>query len=129
MSIVATCAPYLLRRFVMSTGAEFAQLAMNYIFEASTESLKNISKDVVENIQKAFEQLSKRIHSQAKAKELTESFMLKIGMVFVSTDNLERKLNGVTILSEIARKIRNNQFDKTTKKELAEMIEKDGIIE
>lgn len=55
--------------------------------------------------------------------------MLKIGMVFVSTDNLERKLNGVTILSEIARKIRNNQFDKTTKKELADMIEKDGIIE
>ena len=55
MSIVATSAPYFLRRFVMSTGAEFASLAMSYVLEASTESLKNISKDVVENIQKAFD--------------------------------------------------------------------------
>ena len=129
MSILASSCPYLLRRFVMSTGKDLAELGMRYIFEAPTESLKNMSREVVESIYKAFEHLARRIYTVDKAKELTENFLLKVGMIFISTDNLERKLNGVTILSDIARKIKVRDFDRLTKRELAEIIEKDNILE
>ena len=129
MSIFANTAPYLLNRFVKTTGREFAQLALDYVLDMPAEGLRTLSKEVVDNIQKGIEQLSRRIFSEEESRRKSESFMLRIALIFVSTDNLERKIHGVTILGEIMKRIKTNKFDTVDKADLIKMIEKENILE
>jgi CTP:phosphocholine cytidylyltransferase-like protein len=129
MNIMANVAPFLLNRFVQKEGIVFAEAAFKYVIESPVENLRNLSKEIVEAIYKGFDQLAKRIYSQEKAKEKSEDFLLKVASIFMSTDNLERKLHGVTILADIYKKIKAKEFEKVTKKDLATLIEKDGLIE
>lgn len=129
MSILSKTAPYLLNRFVQTTGRKFAKLALNYVLNAPVENLKNLSKEVIESIHKGIEQLTRRVMTEEESKKKSESFMLRVAMIFVSTDNLERKIHGVSILGDIAKRIKGNRFDTLGKKEFTAMIEKDNILE
>ena len=128
MNILSNTAPYLLNRFVLSTGREFAELSLMYVLEAPADNLRILSKEVVENIYKGIEQLTKRIFSQEESRNMTESFMLRVAMIFVGTDNLERKIHGVSILGDIVKKIKGKKFDMIGKKDLTEMIDKGSIL-
>ena len=129
MNIMSNTSPFLLNRCIQKEGIVFAEYAFRYVLEGPTDNLRNLSKEIVECIYKGFEQLSKRIYSQEKAKEKSEDFLLRVASIFMSTDNLERKLHGVTILGDIYRKIKAKEFEKVTKKDLADLIEKDGLME
>ena len=124
MSIVSNATPYLLGRFLRTEGRLFAEMAHKFVLDAPAENLRNLSKEIVENIYKGFDQLAKRIYSQEKAQELTEHFLLRVATIFISTDNLERKLHGVTILSDIYKKIKSKEFERVTKADLTALIEK-----
>lgn len=129
MSIISKTAPYLLNRFVQTTGTTFANLALSYVLNAPVENLKNLSKEVIESIHRGIEQLTRRVMTEDESKQKSESFMLRVAMIFVSTDNLERKIHGVSILGDISKRIKGNRFDTLGKKEFTDMIQKENILE
>ena len=124
MNIISNCCPYLLGRFMRTDGKDFAQIALSFVLDAPAENIRNLSKEIMENIYKGFEQLAKRIYPQEKAQEYTEHFLLRVATIFISTDNLERKLHGVTILSEIFKKIKSKEFERITRKDLTDLLQK-----
>jgi hypothetical protein len=129
MSILANTSPYLLTRFVASKGQEFAQMGLDFVLDMPADGLRGLSKETVDNIQKAVEQLSRRVCTEEESRRKSESFMLKIALIFVSTDNLERKIHGVTILGDIMKRLKSNKSDSAQKDSLTSMIEKENILE
>lgn len=129
MSILSNTAPYLVTRFVAGKGLEFAQMGLDFVLDMPAEGLRGLSKETVDNIQKAVEQLTRRVCSEEESRRKSESFMLKVALIFVSTDNLERKIHGVTILGDIMKRAKVDKFDSVQKESLVEMVDKENILE
>jgi hypothetical protein len=129
MNIISNTAPYLLNSFVLSYGKAIIEMAIKYVLEASAENIRHLTKEIVECIYKGVEELSKRVYSVDKSKEITERFFFRIALIFINTDFLERKLHGVTILGEIFKNIKKNEFEKITRTDITKLIEKENVLE
>lgn len=129
MSILANTSYYLLTRFVAGKGQEFAQMGLDFVQEMPAEGLRSLSKETVDNIQKAVELLTKRVCTEEESRLRCESFMLKIALIFVSTDNLERKIHGVSILGDIMKRIKLRKTSSFEKMEVIKLVEKGNILE
>jgi hypothetical protein len=129
MNIISNTAPYLLNSFILSYGKGIIEMAIKYVLEATSENIRHLTKEIVECIYKGVEELSKRVYSLDKSKEITERFLFRIALIFINTDFLERKLHGVTILGEIFKNIKKNEFEKITRGDITRLIEKESVLE
>jgi hypothetical protein len=129
MSIIDTISPYLLSRVIDKYAEGLIEFITNYLLKSPIEVVKAFSTDIIKSAYNAVQTLAKRTYYYEKASEIYEYFFLKIAIICIKTDFLERKLNGVSFLGDINKSIKSREFVKITKKELTTIIEEENIIE
>jgi hypothetical protein len=129
MTIIEAISPYLLNRTVQQYGDEIIRTVMHYMLESPIEIVKTFSAEMIQNVYSGVRHLAKRVYSRPIAVDLYERFLLKMAVVCVKTDFLERKLNGVSFLGEIHKLVKAKEFVKVGKKDLLDVIEQENIVE
>lgn len=128
MCIIESISPYLLNRTVEKFGAAIVENATKYILACTPDSLKTLSFETLKSVYSGIYALARRVYPLAKADEITETFYLQMALMCIKTDYLERKLNGVTFLSEISKNIKYKDFSHLKKSDLTELIESGKLL-
>lgn len=123
MCIIEKISPYLLNRTVEKFGASIVEYSTKYILSCTPDNLKTLSSETLKSVYTGICALARRVYPLSRADEITENFYLQMALLCIKTDYLERKLNGVTFLSEISKNIKYKEFSHLKKSDLTELIE------
>ena len=129
MSIIDAICPYLLNRTIDQFGDDIIRSAIFYMLESPPDVVKTFTSEMIQNVYSGVQHLSKRAYPRKEAVETYERFLLKIAILCLKTDYLERKLNGVSFLGEIHKLIKAKDFICVGKADLLEVIEHENIVE
>lgn len=124
MNIVEATTPYLLASFVERYASRLIDAVTHYMLKSPADAIKTFSSEIIKSIYNGVCILAKRIHSSSAAAEVYERFYLDIAVTCINIDFLERKLNGVTILGDIHKSIKNKEFLHVTKRDIIDIIER-----
>lgn len=127
MTIIASITPYLLNSAIAKYGPQILERVENFMLNSPPDIIKGFSADMIKNVYAGYTALCKRLHNLLDAQAMYEKLFLQIAVNCVKTDYLERKLNGVTFLSDIHKSIKNKEMGFIDKKILVKAIE-DGTL-
>jgi ribosomal protein S17E len=123
MTIIAGISPYLLNSAVDKYGPQILERIEKFMMNSPPEIVKSFSSDMIKNVIAGYTALCKRLHNLTDAQALYEKLFLQIAVNCVKTDYLERKLNGVTFLSDIHKSVKNKELGYIDKKILVKALE------
>ena len=128
MTIIAGITPYLLNNAIDKFGPIILARIEKFMIDSPPEIVKSFSSDMIKNVYAGYMTICKRLHNLTDAQAMYEKLFLQIAINCVKTDYLERKLNGVTFLSDIHKSVKNKEFGFIDKKILVKALE-DGNLD
>ena len=100
------------RDFALEYIPKLKEAVWENILKSPDSNIRNFSKEKIEAITSAFDNLLKRVYSIPEKQEMIETLNLEVSVMCFETDFLERKLQGIKAILDIIKSIKygNTKF-------------------
>lgn len=126
--MVQNASENLVEPFIKANGEKILNSIMTYVTENAEKNLRNLTQQNLINVIESVSSLAQRAYSIKKAKSVSQLLMMKLGILCLKSDILEKQFFGAKQLMAIESKTR--EFDsEISKSYLAECLSKENIFE
>ena len=128
MQILHGCSPFMLEPVIKSIGKDIVNLVANKLLNSTPEKIRDFSKELIDNASKALGIVAMRTEPKDNRYKLSEQFMVDIAIICTKSDYLDKKLYGVSLLSNINKKLTTRMIFSYTKKDLVIRLKEEDIL-
>lgn len=91
------------RRFAISYLKEYSFAILNYIKELDDNKIRNLSKERLQNMLASLKDFFGKLFPAEKRRSILQGLELDLALRFINSDFLERKMQAVTIFTDLLK--------------------------
>ena len=128
IKLIQSSSDYLVAPFIKTNGEKMLEKIKEYILINTQQNLRDLSQNNLSAMLDGINCLSSRIYSFEAAKKMSDGLRLKIAILCIKSEFLEKQFFGAKIIGYIEMKLRNNDSD-FSKADLARQLSEAGVFE
>lgn len=117
----------LVRPFIQQFGEKILSFVVDYALNDEINQLRNIDKLVLGNFLETIQNLALRIYPQEKALQRYQEVEVKLSIICIKSNILEKQLFGMKVINNIEKRTRLTDLSQT-KNRLAQLFKEKGLF-